>query len=153
MKREYYGKAIQVLQVAMRDESPPAASQLLLLTEHIDRLEGCVKELEQHQQGLTTEPCIKGIKHDNQQSESKTGNSCWVKFSIVVWVLIGIILILINIVPKDMATLTMILASISTFFIWLFKSGNINIALLILYVYCTAYLQYNYRLRDANTKT
>ena len=138
----------------LRDESPPAASQLLLLTEHINRLEGHMKELEQHQQGLATEPCIKGIKHDNQQSESKTGNSCWVKFSIVVWFLIGIILILVNIVPKDMATLTMILASISTFFIiWLFKLSNINITLLILYGYCTAHLQYNYRLRGANTKT
>ena len=138
IKRVYYGKAIQVLQVALRDKSPPAASQLLQLTEHIKHLEERMKELE--------------LKHGNQQSS--TGNSCWVRFIIiVVWVLIGIILILVTFLPKDMATPTMILASISTFFVWLFKSGNINITLLMLYVYCTAYFQNNYQPRGANTRT
>ena len=137
IKREYYGKAIQVLEVALRDKSHPAASQLLQLTEHIKYLEERMKELE--------------LKHDNQQSN--TGNSCWVKFIIVVWVLIGIILILVTFLPKDKATLTMMLASISTFFMWLFKSNNINIALLMLYVYCTAYFQNNYQPRGANTRT
>lgn len=50
IKRVYYSKAIQVLQVALRDKSPPA-SKLLQLTKHINRLEGHVKELEECQWG------------------------------------------------------------------------------------------------------
>jgi hypothetical protein len=50
MKSGYYSKAIQVLQVALQDESPAAPhGQLLKLTEHIGQLEGRVKELEECQ--------------------------------------------------------------------------------------------------------
>jgi hypothetical protein len=145
LKSKYYSKAIQILQVALRDESPPAAphGQLLKLTEHIGQLEGRVKELEQHQ--------LEGVKKQHTDNRRKDGNQhikrkfniCLMILSVVVWILTGITLIMSIFIPEESGMfLTMIWTSISAFLICLFKPANIKIMLLVLYAYITAYLQY-----------